>query len=147
MAQVGADLNISPRRVTFAEGERAATVYIFNQGDTPATYTVELVDRVMQPDGQIVAQADALDAPRSPSAQPFIQYTPRRVGAAGEGKPGDPRPGAPARRRLPGRIPHPPDRHSPAGLKIRVSPPPRLRPPIRTASRCRSRPCSASAFP
>lgn len=78
-AQVGADLNISPRRVTFDEGERAATVYVFNQGDTPATYTVELVDRVMLPDGQIVAQADAPDAPHSPSAQPFIEYTPRRV--------------------------------------------------------------------
>lgn len=79
MAQVGADLNISPRRVTFSESERAATVYVFNQGDTAATYTVELVDRVMQPDGQIVAQADAPDAPHSASAQPFIQYTPRRV--------------------------------------------------------------------
>jgi len=79
LAQVGADLNISPRRVTFDESERAATVYVFNQGDEPATYTVELVDRVMQPDGQIVAAADAPRAPRSPSAQPFIQYTPRRV--------------------------------------------------------------------
>ena len=79
MAQVGADLNISPRRVTFDDSERAATVYVFNQGDEPATYTVELVDRLMQPDGQIVAQADAPDAPHSPSAQPFIQYTPRRV--------------------------------------------------------------------
>jgi P pilus assembly chaperone PapD len=78
-AQVGADLNISPRRVTFNESERAATVYVFNQGDEPATYTVELVDRLMQPDGQIVAQADAPDAPHSPSAREFIQYTPRRV--------------------------------------------------------------------
>jgi len=79
MAQVGADLNISPRRVTFDDSERAATVYVFNQGDEPATYTVELVDRLMQPDGQIVALADAPDAPHSASAQPFIQYTPRRV--------------------------------------------------------------------
>lgn len=78
-AQVGADLNISPRRVTFDGNERAASVYVFNQGDAAATYTVELVDRVMRPDGQIVAAADAPDAARSPSAAEYIQHTPRRV--------------------------------------------------------------------
>lgn len=80
VAQVGADLNISPRRVTFDERERAASVYVFNQGDAPATYTVELVDRVMQADGQIVAEADLTTAsPLGTSAADFIQYTPRRV--------------------------------------------------------------------
>lgn len=79
-AQVGADLNISPRRVTFDASERAASVYVFNQGDAPATYTVELVDRVMQPDGQIVAAADLTrPSPLGTSAADFIQYTPRRV--------------------------------------------------------------------
>lgn len=79
-AQVGADLNISPRRVTFDAGDRAASVYVFNQGDAPATYTVELVDRVMQPDGQIVAEADlTTPTPLGQSAADFIQYTPRRV--------------------------------------------------------------------
>lgn len=79
-AQVGADLNISPRRVTFDASERAASVYVFNQGDAPATYTVELVDRVMQPDGQIVAAADVTMPGRlGTSAAEFIQYTPRRV--------------------------------------------------------------------
>lgn len=79
-AQVGADLNISPRRVTFDASERAASVYVFNQGDAPATYTVELVDRVMQPDGQIVAAAElTTPSPLGMSAADFIQYTPRRV--------------------------------------------------------------------
>lgn len=79
-AQVGADLNISPRRVTFDASERAASVYVFNQGDAPATYTVEMVDRVMQPDGQIVAAADlTTPSPLGTSAADFIQYTPRRV--------------------------------------------------------------------
>jgi len=77
-AQVGADLNISPKRVVFGPGERSATVYVFNQGDQPATYSVELIDRVMTPDGQIVAAADhpetALD-----SARDLVQYTPRRI--------------------------------------------------------------------
>ncbi|WGM31851.1 fimbria/pilus periplasmic chaperone [Brevundimonas sp. NIBR11] len=78
-AQVGADLNISPRRVTFDEADRSASVYVFNQGDAAATYTVELVDRAMQPDGQIVLASDVPAAMRSLSASEFIQYTPRRV--------------------------------------------------------------------
>lgn len=79
IGQVGADLNISPRRVTFDASERSASVYLFNQGDAPATYTVELIDRVMRPDGQIVAAADASDITGPPSAAAFIQYTPRRI--------------------------------------------------------------------
>ena len=78
-AQVGADLNISPRRVTFDGAERSASVYVFNQGDAPATYTVELVDRVMRPDGQIIAAAEAPETPQPRSAAAFIQHTPRRV--------------------------------------------------------------------
>jgi P pilus assembly chaperone PapD len=78
-AQVGADLNISPRRVTFDANERSASVYVFNQGDAQATYTVELIDRVMRPDGQIVAASDALDIAAPRSAAAFIQHTPRRV--------------------------------------------------------------------
>lgn len=77
-AQVGADLNISPRRVTFDETGRSASVYVFNQGDAPASYTIALVDRVMQPDGQIVAAADVPQNPLGQSASDFIQYTPRR---------------------------------------------------------------------
>jgi len=78
LAQVGADLNISPKRVVFGPGERSATVYVFNQGDAPASYSVELVDRVMTPDGQIVAAADRPDVTVS-SAADLVQYTPRRI--------------------------------------------------------------------
>lgn len=77
-AQVGADLNISPKRVVFGPGERSATVYVFNQGDQPASYAVELVDRVMTADGQIVAAADRPDVAVA-SAADLVQYTPRRI--------------------------------------------------------------------
>ncbi|MFC7378311.1 molecular chaperone [Brevundimonas sp. GCM10030266] len=77
-AQVGADLNISPKRVVFEPGERNATVYIFNQGDQPATYSVELVDRVMLADGQIVAAADHPEATVDSAAE-LVQHTPRRI--------------------------------------------------------------------
>ena len=79
-AQVGADLNISPKRVVFGPGDRSATVYIFNQGDRSATYTVELVDRIMLPDGQIVAANDAAGAGETvDSALDLVQHTPRRI--------------------------------------------------------------------
>lgn len=77
-AQVGADLNISPKRVVFGPGERSATVYIFNQGDSEATYTVETVDRLMLADGQIVAAADRPEIAVN-SASDLVQYTPRRI--------------------------------------------------------------------
>lgn len=77
-AQVGADLNISPKRLVFEPGERSATVYIFNQGDRPATYSVELIDRIMLADGQIIAAADAPGATVD-SAADLVQYTPRRI--------------------------------------------------------------------
>ncbi|GAA0620564.1 hypothetical protein GCM10009422_15290 [Brevundimonas kwangchunensis] len=77
-AQVGADLNISPKRVVFGPGERTATVYIFNQGDQQATYSVELVDRIMLADGQIVAASDHADMTVA-SASDLVQYTPRRI--------------------------------------------------------------------
>ncbi len=83
---VGADLNVSPRRVTFEGGARADTVIVYNGGAEAATYNVELVDRVMSPEGGVFAVADAPKTPdvaaaigRLKSAKPFITFTPRRV--------------------------------------------------------------------
>jgi hypothetical protein len=77
-AQVGADLNISPKRVTLGAGQRSATVYIFNQGDRPATYTVEMVDRTMSENGSIAAVA-AASAAAPTSALPLLEYTPHVI--------------------------------------------------------------------
>jgi len=85
-AQVGADLSISPRRVTFDEAGRSATVYIFNRGSQAATYSLSLVDRVMTPDGQIRTVAESASAPegatasaRLKSAAALLTFAPRRV--------------------------------------------------------------------
>lgn len=77
-AQVGADLNISPKRVVFDAGARSAVVYVFNQGDQEAAYSVSLVDRAMLPTGEIV---DAADHPEVPvdSAAELVQFAPRRI--------------------------------------------------------------------
>lgn len=85
-AQLGADLNVSPKRVVFDPSGRSASVYVFNQGDTPATYSVALVDRVMLGSGEIIAIEEALKDPAKAqaagtvkSAKSLITFTPRRV--------------------------------------------------------------------
>ncbi len=81
-----ANLNISPKRVTFDRSHRSGSIYIFNQGDAAATFDISLVDRVMLPDGQILALADALANPltkavaeRVKSARDLLQLSPKRV--------------------------------------------------------------------
>jgi P pilus assembly chaperone PapD len=83
---VGANLNISPKRVTFDRADRTATVYVFNQGTAPATFDITLVDRIMLPDGQIVAASEAQTHPedkdtldRLKSAKGMLVATPRRA--------------------------------------------------------------------
>jgi len=66
---VGANLNISPKRMTFDRLGRSATVFIFNQGTNPATFEISLIDRVMLPDGQIDAISE-MDT--KPELKPFI---------------------------------------------------------------------------
>lgn len=82
----GANLNISPKRVTLDRAHRTGTIYVFNQGSAPGTFDISLVDRVMLPDGQIVPLADAKASPaiqaladRVKSAQPILQISPRRI--------------------------------------------------------------------
>lgn len=82
----GANLNISPKRITFDRNRRSATVYIFNQGSGPGTFDISLVDRVMLPDGQIMpiseveAKPEAREvADRVSSASGILQVSPRRV--------------------------------------------------------------------
>jgi P pilus assembly chaperone PapD len=83
---VGANLNISPKRITFNRADRSATVYVFNQGTTAATFDITLVDRIMLPDGQIIPADEAQSKPELhdeitalKSAQPMLVATPRRA--------------------------------------------------------------------
>lgn len=80
------NLNITPKRLILERGKRAGTVYIFNQGNVPATFDISLVERVMTPSGEIKAveeaRADAQLQPiiaRLASAQSMLVATPRRV--------------------------------------------------------------------
>jgi len=91
---VGANLNISPKRVTFDRSRRSATVYIYNQGTAPATFDIALIDRAMLPDGQIIAVSEAATKPNAKavadkvqSAKAMLQVSPRRATLApGQGQ-------------------------------------------------------------
>jgi hypothetical protein len=91
---VGANLNITPKRVTFSPTQRTASVYIFNQGTSPATFDIALIDRVMMADGQIVAVDDARNQPSAKplldkvaSAKELVLVSPRRATLApGQGQ-------------------------------------------------------------
>jgi P pilus assembly chaperone PapD len=89
-AQVGADLNITPKRIVAETASRTATVYIFNRGTAPATYAIGLVDRAMTPDGQIRPVDEVAKTPGGgqivgalQSAAQLIIFTPRRVTLVG----------------------------------------------------------------
>jgi hypothetical protein len=89
---VSANLNISPKRVTFDRADRSATVYIFNQGNGPGTFDITLIDRVMLPDGEILPLTEAQAKPELKayvdnlkSASSMLVVTPRRV-SLGPGK-------------------------------------------------------------
>ena len=82
----GADLNISPKRLVLGGANRSGVVYVFNRGTAGASYAIELVDRVMLEDGQIVPLAEvttgtdaANTASRLQSARAMITFSPRRV--------------------------------------------------------------------
>lgn len=91
---VGANLNITPKRVTFDPQRRTASVYIFNQGTAAATFDIAMVDRAMLPDGQIVAVADTAERPEAKavadkvaSAKDMLLVSPRRATLApGQGQ-------------------------------------------------------------
>ena len=84
--KVPVNVSITPKRLTFSRGERSASVYIFNQGRTPATYDISMIDSVMLPNGDIrpfeEAQAAADLKPiaeKLQSAKSMVLVAPRRA--------------------------------------------------------------------
>lgn len=92
---VAANINITPRRVIFDRSKRSEAVYVFNQGTTPVTVNVALVDNAMLPSGEIVpvsrlgerGDAGEAVAARVRSAAPFLLAAPSRLTLGpGQGK-------------------------------------------------------------
>jgi P pilus assembly chaperone PapD len=83
---VGAALNITPKRISFDARRRNGSVFLLNQGTSPVTVDIGLVDRVMLRDGQILSAEDAARredaraiAGQLKSARELVQVSPRRV--------------------------------------------------------------------
>ncbi len=83
---LGADLNLSPKRLVLDAQTRSATVYVFNQGGTSGYYSVDLVDEIMLADGRIKKVSDLASDPSAAekiaklkSARDLMLVTPRRI--------------------------------------------------------------------
>lgn len=83
---VSANINISPKRIVFTGLGRTSSVYIYNQGTAAGTFDIQLVDRIMLPNGQIVPMSDVEQNPdykpvadQLKSAREMMLTTPRRA--------------------------------------------------------------------
>lgn len=82
-----ANINLTPRRVIFDRTKRTEAVYVFNQGNTPVTVDVALVDNAMLPSGEIVPLARLSERDGAAqiiggkvrSAKPFLLAAPSRL--------------------------------------------------------------------
>jgi fimbrial chaperone protein len=72
-----ADLMLFPTRIVFDKNQRAAQVELINQGRTPETYRISVVNRRMTENGEIVS-ADAPEAGEQ-FADAMLRYSPRQV--------------------------------------------------------------------
>ena len=54
------NINVTPRRVIFTARKRSEAVFVFNQGATPITVDISLIDNVMLPTGEIMPVAEAM---------------------------------------------------------------------------------------
>ncbi len=72
-----ADLMLFPTRLVFEKNQRAAQVELINQGQTPATYRINLVNRRMTEIGEFVAIESA--GPGELFADSLVRFSPRQV--------------------------------------------------------------------
>jgi hypothetical protein len=71
-----ADLMLFPTRIVF-DKQRAAQVELMNQGKTPETYRIHLVNRRMGPNGEFIAIDQP--GPGEQFADAMLRYSPRQV--------------------------------------------------------------------
>ena len=72
-----ADLMLFPTRIVFEKNQRAAQLELINQGKTPETYRLSLVNRRMSETGEF-APADT-PAPGEQFADEMVRFSPRQV--------------------------------------------------------------------
>jgi P pilus assembly chaperone PapD len=72
-----AELMLHPTRLVFEKNQRAAQIELINNGSSPATYRISLVNRRMTENGQF--EAVETPAPGEQFADPMLRYSPRQV--------------------------------------------------------------------
>jgi fimbrial chaperone protein len=72
-----ADLMLFPLRVVFEKDQRSAQVELVNQGKTPATYRISVVNRRMGETGEFIVITEP--GPGEQFAEPMLRYSPRQV--------------------------------------------------------------------
>jgi P pilus assembly chaperone PapD len=72
-----AELMLHPTRLVFEKNQRAAQIELINNGATPATYRISLVNRRMTETGQF--EAIETPAPGEQFADPMLRYSPRQI--------------------------------------------------------------------
>jgi P pilus assembly chaperone PapD len=89
-----ASVNITPKRLVLDRTHRTGTIFVYNQGGESGTFNIDLVDRVMLPNGQIIPVENAAAKPELKvyaddlkSAHSLVTVSPRHVTlAAGQGQ-------------------------------------------------------------
>jgi len=72
-----AELMLHPTRIVFDKNTRAAQIELINNGSTPASYRISLVNRRMSEAGQFEPAEQAQDGERF--ADEMLRYSPRQV--------------------------------------------------------------------
>jgi P pilus assembly chaperone PapD len=72
-----AELMLHPTRLVFDKNQRAAQIELINNGSTPATYRISLVNRRMTEGGQF--EVVDTPAPGEQFADPMLRYSPRQI--------------------------------------------------------------------
>ena len=75
--QAQAELMLNPTRVVFSKNQRAAQVELINNGNTPATYRINLVNRRMTDTGEFESVTTPADGERF--ADGMLNYSPRQI--------------------------------------------------------------------
>jgi P pilus assembly chaperone PapD len=77
MQSAWAELMLHPTRLVFDKNQRAAQIELINNGSTPATYRISLVNRRMSESGQF--EPVETPAPGEQFADPMLRYSPRQI--------------------------------------------------------------------
>lgn len=72
-----AELMLHPTRLVFEKNQRAAQIELINNGSTPATYRILLVNRRMSESGQF--EPVETPGPGEQFADPMLRYSPRQI--------------------------------------------------------------------